>query len=71
MSIPITELEQAINFWRTRRPSQGEEHTLSAEVAALAAPYALLIFTGRSAIEPAELSEPAWAAYEAWRREAA
>ena len=44
MNLLLTDLEQAINFWRTRRPSQGEERALSPEVNALANVYALMIF---------------------------
>lgn len=44
MNISISELEQAINYWRNRRPSSGDECTLSIEVDTLATPYALMIF---------------------------
>ena len=44
MDIMLTELEDAINYWRALRPSAGEEHTLSPEVNALATVYALMIF---------------------------
>lgn len=40
MDISLTELEEAINYWRTLRPSVGEERALSPEVNALAAIYA-------------------------------
>lgn len=44
MEISLVELEQAINYWRTRKPSTGEECALSPEVNALATVYALMIF---------------------------
>ena len=44
MDITLTELEQAINYWRTVKPSTGEERALSAEVNALANVYASMIF---------------------------
>ncbi|MCD0505536.1 DUF3717 domain-containing protein [Bordetella petrii] len=65
--IPLPELEQAINFWRNRLPSQGEEARLCAEAAALATPYALMIIGHRREIASAELDEAALAAYRGWR----
>ncbi|RJG02791.1 DUF3717 domain-containing protein [Noviherbaspirillum sedimenti] len=44
MDISLPELEQAINYWRARKPSVGEECALSAEVSALARVYALMIY---------------------------
>lgn len=44
MEISLVTLEQAINYWRTRKPSTGEECALSPEVNALATVYALMIF---------------------------
>ena len=44
MEITLTQLEQAINHWRTAHPSRGEERALSVEVNALASVYALMIF---------------------------
>ena len=44
MEISLTELEQAINYWRTRCPSRGEERRLSTEVNTLATVYAVMIF---------------------------
>ena len=44
MDISITDLEQAINYWRAQCPSTGEEHALSPEVDKLATIYALMIF---------------------------
>lgn len=44
MEISLVALEQAINYWRAREPSTGEECALSLEVTALATVYALMIF---------------------------
>ena len=46
MEISLGELEQAINHWRIRRPSVGEERALSPQVNALANVYARMIFEG-------------------------
>lgn len=69
MNTPISlpDLEQAINYWRNRLPSQGEESRLCAEAAALATPYALMIMGHQREIAPAELTPAALAAYQAWR----
>lgn len=61
--ISIHELEAAINFWRARSPSSGDELKLCQEANALSKPYALLIVQRRNALAPDGL-EPA--AREAW-----
>jgi hypothetical protein len=66
--IPITRLEEAINYWRNRCPATGEESRLCAEAAALAAPYALMIVGGKRDIRAEELDAPARAAFDAWRQ---
>jgi len=68
MEITLTELEDAINFWRTRKPSTGEARVLCAEAAALAGPYAAMIMNHRRATDEAHLPEPARAAVAAWRQ---
>lgn len=65
-SYTLAELESAINYWRARSPSTGEEHALCAEAAALAEPYALLIFTARQEIGWDTLDADAQAALRAW-----
>ena len=50
MEITLPELEQAINYWRERRPSTGEECALSSEVNALATVYATMIFRHAHAV---------------------
>ena len=61
--ISITELEAAINFWRSRSPSQGDELTLGREANALSKPYALLIVQRRNFIPLTELDNDAHAAW--------
>lgn len=66
MTIPITHLEQAINFWRARLPASADEHRLCAPAAALAEPYALMILGRQQEIDAEALSPPARAAYDEW-----
>ena len=70
MDVTLTELEEAINYWRRMRPSTGEERALSAEVNALADAYALMIFE-RARTRPLSLlgDEARWL-IEAWRKSA-
>jgi hypothetical protein len=49
MNISLTELEEAINYWRRQRPATGEECALSPEVNRLADIYAMMIFEGIAA----------------------
>ncbi len=55
MDITLNHLEQAINYWRTLRPSTGEERALSPEVNALANVYAMMIFERHTSIPVAAL----------------
>ena len=66
-SLTLTELESAINFWRQRSPSVGEELRLCPEASSLATPYALMIIERRKQLDLAELSERAQAAFKAWQ----
>ena len=50
MDISLTELEEAINYWRRQRPATGEECALSPEVNALAGIYAIMIFERTGAL---------------------
>ncbi len=70
MDVTLTELEQAINYWRRMRPSTGEERALSAEVNALANVYALMIFERRRAAPLGSLPADALVLIEAWRTSA-
>jgi hypothetical protein len=65
--ITLTELEQAINYWRMQRPSVGEEHALSPEVNALATIYALMIFNREKSLPVAQLDAVPLQLLEAWR----
>ncbi len=67
MEITLTELEEAINYWRQIRPSRGEESALSSEVNTLATGYALMIFNMQKSIEMEALSQPARALIDTWR----
>ncbi len=66
--ITLPELESAINFWRQRSPSVGEELRLCPEASALATPYALMILQRRASLEVTEMSERAQLAIAAWRQ---
>ena len=67
MVVTITELEEAINYWRRLRPSLGEERALSPEVNALADAYALMIFERARVVPLSSLSEAALGLIKAWR----
>ncbi len=64
--LTLTELESAINFWRQRSPSVGEELRLCPEASSLATPYALMIIERRKEIALADLSERAQTAIASW-----
>jgi hypothetical protein len=66
--IPIHELEAAINYWRGRSPSQGDELRLCKEASALSRPYALLIVQRETSVPSARLDTDARAAWEAYER---
>ena len=66
MNISLPELEQAINYWRALRPSQGEERALSREVNALANVYALMIFHHTKSLSIESLEPSARQLVEAW-----
>ena len=70
MDVSLTELEEAINYWRRMRPSTGEERALTPEVNALADAYALIIFERARVLPLTSLSEEALALIEAWRASA-
>jgi hypothetical protein len=64
--ISITELEAAINFWRNRSPSNGDELALCKEASALSKPYALMIVQRQTAISLLRLDPDARAAWESY-----
>lgn len=71
MDISLAELEQAINYWRSVRPSSGEEHTLSPEVNALAHVYAMMIFSRQTVASIASMDTLSSLAIAQWREQAA
>lgn len=71
MDITLTELEQAINYWRMLRPSTGEERALSSEVNALASVYALMIFNRVGKLSLEALDAAPRQLIQAWHRQQA
>lgn len=67
MQLTLTDLEQAINHWRSLKPSFGEERALSAEVNRLADVYALMIWERRPSVPMSELKPEVVQLIEAWR----
>ena len=67
MELTLTELEQAINYWRGLRPSTGNEQALSSEVNTLASVYALMIFEHTKSVPLASLDEAALQLLQDWR----
>lgn len=57
INVTLTDLEQAINYWRVLRPSTGEERALSPEVNVLATSYALMIFNGVKSVPRTALDQ--------------
>ena len=66
--ITINELEAAINFWRARSPSSGDELSLCKEASALSKPYALMIVQRRASVSSDGLEAGARDAWEAYVR---
>lgn len=67
MDLTLSELEQAINFWRGRRPSTGEERRLSPEVDKLATVYALMIHERANAWPLERLDAAARELFDSWK----
>ncbi len=67
MNLLLTDLEQAINYWRARRPSQGDERALSSEVNALANVYALMIYQKQASLPAEELPAEVLRLVASWR----
>jgi hypothetical protein len=70
MELTLNELEQAINYWRAARPSQGEECALSPEVNTLATVYAVMIFNRAKSVALESLDASARQLLETWRSQA-
>jgi hypothetical protein len=64
--ITIHELEAAINFWRARSPSSGDELSLCKEASALSKPYALMIVQRQATLSSDGLEPSARAAWETY-----
>jgi hypothetical protein len=69
MEITLTELEEAINYWRSLRPSLGEERALSPEVNALANVYAMMIFNRRKTVPADQLDHACLRLIDCWREQ--
>lgn len=67
-SISLTDLEEAINYWRVQRPATGEECALSPEVNALADVYAVMIIGHLHAIDLSVIGQESRQLFEAWRK---
>ena len=65
--ITLSDLEQAINYWRGLRPSRGEERALSPEVNQLAEVYALMIYERLRSVPRARVDSGALGLIDAWR----
>jgi hypothetical protein len=66
----LADLETAINYWRSKSPSRGEELALCPQASALAEPYALMIFQRLREIPANSLGDEALEALQAWRQQA-
>jgi hypothetical protein len=69
MQITLPELEEAINYWRSLRPSIGAERALSPEVNSLATVYAMMIFDHRDATPVEQLNSTCKQLIERWREQ--
>jgi hypothetical protein len=69
MEITLTELEDAINYWRGLRPSTGEERALSREVNALAPVYAGMIVNRLKSVPLASLDQTVAGLLNTWREQ--
>ncbi|UHL63797.1 DUF3717 domain-containing protein [Paralcaligenes sp. KSB-10] len=70
-SYTLAELESAINYWRTRSPSAGDELSLCPEASALAEPYALMIFSAQREVDTNTLGAAAQNALAVWHEQQA
>lgn len=64
MELTVIQIESAINFWRNRSPSTGDELRLCPQANALSGTYARMIYERRATVL---LDELAPAARDAWR----
>jgi hypothetical protein len=66
--VTIQELEAAINYWRSRSPSEGDELRLCPEASALAKPYALMIVQGAQRVPVDVLDDMARSAVQRFQK---
>jgi hypothetical protein len=66
----IADLETAINYWRSKSPSQGDELALCPQASALAEPYALMIVEHIRESPAGRLDGAALEGLEAWQKHA-
>lgn len=66
--ISLTDLEDAINYWRTQRPATGEECALSPEVNALAGLYAMMIIEHAHAVAISDIPTEPRQLFESWKK---
>lgn len=64
-ALHITDIESAINYWRSRAPA-ADGVTLSRQVRALAQVYAVMAMQREDQLDPARLDDEAWQAWLAW-----
>ena len=67
-TISLTELEEAINYWRIQRPATGEECALSPEVNALADVYAVMIIEHSHSVDLNTVGKEPLQLIDAWRK---
>lgn len=67
-TLSLTELEEAINYWRIQRPATGEECALSPEVNALADVYALMIIDHAHAVDLDAVGKEPRQLIDTWRK---
>jgi len=67
-TISLTELEEAINYWRIQRPATGEECALSPEVNVLADVYAVMIIEHLHSIAVDVIGKEPRQLFDAWRQ---
>jgi hypothetical protein len=66
--IGITELEEAINYWRSKSPVNGDTLELSPHVTALSKPYALLIIQNAQRLSVEHLDTDALLAWQGYKK---
>ena len=64
-AIHLTDIEEAINHWRTRAPSV-DGYSLGPELRALAEVYGCMVYARAQEVDAVALPDDAWAAWMAW-----